>query len=80
MTTLTLKVPDALAHKIRAAAEKRHTSRSALVRQAVEKYVDEDLPDAEQPSAYDLVKEFAATVNGPRDLSVNPKHMKGYGQ
>ncbi|MBN1676727.1 MAG: ribbon-helix-helix protein, CopG family [Kiritimatiellae bacterium] len=79
MTTMTLKVPEALVRKIRAAAEKRHTSRSAIMRRALEKYIDENLPDADQPSAYDLVREFAGTVIGPCDLSTHPRHMKGYG-
>jgi Arc/MetJ-type ribon-helix-helix transcriptional regulator len=80
MTTVTLKMPEPLARQVRVAAEKRHTSRSAIVRQAVEKYINADIPDSEQPSAFDLVKEFAGAVKGPADLSSNPRLMKGYGQ
>jgi predicted transcriptional regulator len=79
MTTLTLKVPEALARKIAVSAERQHTSRSDVVRRAVEKYVDQDLPDSAGPSAYDLAKDFAGSVEGPRDLSTHPRHMKGYG-
>ena len=79
MTTVTLKMPEVMARKLGIAAKRQHTSRSALVRSAVAKYIEEDLPDASQPSAYDLVESFAGSVDGPRDLSANPRHMDGYG-
>ena len=75
MTTMALKVPDVLVRKIVLAAERQHTTRSALIRLAVEKYIDEDLPDRAQVSAYDLVKCVAGTVQGPRDLSSNERHL-----
>ena len=80
MPVVTLKVPEMLARKIRIAAQKQHTSRSAIVRRAIERYIDEDLPDTDQPSAYDLVKEFVGTVAGHQDLSTHPRHMDGYGK
>jgi hypothetical protein len=80
MTTVTIKMPELLVSKLGIAAKKRHTSRSALVRCAVEKYVEEDLPDSEQPSACDLVRDFVGSVEGPRDLSSHSRHMKGYGE
>jgi predicted transcriptional regulator len=79
MTTVTLKMPDVLARKLRVAADRQHVTRSALVRSAVARYIEEDLPDASQPSAYDLVEAFAGSVQGPRDLSTHPRHMEGYG-
>jgi len=80
MTTLTLKVPDLLARKIDGAAKRQHASRSAFIRRAVERYISEDLAENEQPSAYDLIRDFVGTVEGPRDLSTNPRHMEGYGK
>ena len=79
MTTITLKMPDVLVRKLAAAAERQQTSRSALVRTAVAKYIEEDLPEASQPSAYDLVEGFAGSLQGPHDLSTHPRHMEGYG-
>ncbi len=79
MTTITLKVPEALAHKLGVAAKRQHTSRSALIRTAVMKYIEDDLPDPSQPSTYDLVEAFAGKAQGPRDLSTDPRHMEGYG-
>ncbi len=80
MTIVTLKAPEALVRKIRIAAQKQHISRSALVRRAIEKYINEDLSEAGQPSAYDLVEEFSGKVTGHRDLSTHPRHMAGYGK
>lgn len=80
MTTVTLKMPKALASKLGVAAAKRQTSRSALIRSAVLKYIDDDQPDSTTPTAYDLVREFSGTVEGPCDLSSNPSHMQGYGK
>ena len=80
MTTVTFKMPQVLVRRLGVAAKKRQTSRSALIRTAVLKYIDEGQPDATQPSAYDLVREFSGTVEGPCDLSSNPNHMQGYGK
>ncbi len=80
MTVVTFKVPEALARKLRLAARNQQTSKSALVRRAVETYIDADLPSSARPSAYDLVSEFAGTVQGPRDLSTHRRHMTGYGK
>ena len=79
VTTVTLKMPELLARKLGIAAKRQHTSRSALVRLAVAKYIEEDLPDTSQPSAYDLVGAFVGKVKGPHDLSTHPRHMEGYG-
>jgi metal-responsive CopG/Arc/MetJ family transcriptional regulator len=80
MTVMTFKVPDALARRIRAVAAQHHTSRSAVVREAVEEYVDHNLATSEDASVYDLIREFVGTIDGPHDLSIHPRHMRGYGQ
>lgn len=80
MTTVTLKMPQSLASRLGVAAEKRQTSRSELIRTAVLKYIEEEPSDSTKPSAYDLVREFSGTVEGPCDLSSSPNHMQGYGK
>jgi len=80
MTTVTLKMPQSLASRLGVAAEKRQTSRSELIRTAVLKYIEEDQRASIKPSAYDLVREFSGTVEGPCDLSAHPRHMQGYGK
>ena len=80
MTVLTLKVPDALDHKLKIIARKCGSSKSAIIRQAVEKYLEQDIRESEKPSTYDLVRDFVGSVSGPDDLSRNPRHMEGYGK
>ena len=80
MTLLTLKVPDVLDRKLRAVARKLGASKSAIVRRAVERYIEQDLPADDQPSAHDLIADDVGSIKGPRDLSSSPKHMKGYGK
>ena len=80
MNILTLKVSEDLDRTLRAVARKRGTSRSALVRAAIERYVNQDVPVAARPSTLDLVREFAGSVHGPADLATNPDHLEGYGR
>ena len=80
MTTVTLKMPQSLASRLGVAAEKRKTSRSELIRAAVMKYIEEDQSKAVELSAYDCVREFSGTVEGPCDLSSHTRHMQGYGK
>jgi len=80
MITVTLKMPQSLVNKLGVIAEKHQTSRSELIRAAVLKYIDADQSKAAEPSAYDCVREFSGTVEGPCDLSSHARHMEGYGK
>lgn len=80
MATVSLKMPQSLVSKLRVAAEKHQTSRSELIRTAVLKYIDVDQSKADEPSAYDCVRDFSGAVEGPCDLSSNARHMEGYGK
>jgi predicted transcriptional regulator len=77
MKTLSLKVPDALDTRLTAVARRRATSKSAVVRDALERLAT---GDEAHPSALDLARDLAGCVAGPRDLSSNPKHLRGYGR
>ena len=80
MITVTLKMPQALVNRLSVVAEKHQTSRSELIRTAVLKYIDADQSKAAELSAYDCVREFSGTVEGPCDLSSHARHMEGYGR
>lgn len=80
MDTVTVKMPQSLAFRLGILATRRHLSRSAVVRSAVERYLDTNVsPASDRLSTYDLVKEVAGSLEAPGDLSTNPKHLKGYG-
>ena len=80
MISVALKMPQSLVSKLNVIAEKHQTSRSELIRTAVLKYIDADQSKAAEPSAYDCVREFSGTVEGPGALSSHARHMEGYGR
>ncbi len=78
MKTLSLKVPDALDAKLIAIATRRGSSKSAVVREAIERYVPE--APGETASLLDLSSDLVGSVSGPKDLATNAKYLKDYGR
>lgn len=80
MKTISLKIPERLDAKLTAAATRRGTSKSELVREALQSYLTA-ADGAESASCLDLTADLVGCVDGgPRDLSYNKKHMKGFGR
>jgi Ribbon-helix-helix protein, copG family len=77
MTTITCKIPGKLNARLEALARRRRTSKSAILRLALEKQLAQR---SAAPSAFDLIKSLCGTLHGPKDLSTNPKHLKGFGE
>jgi len=78
VTTLTLKVPRELAQKLEAVSARKRVSKSKIMRDALDVALRKVKA---KPSLYDLMKDGLGCISsGKRDLSTNPKHMKGYGQ
>lgn len=78
MDTISLKLPRELAIRLESVAKQRRMTKSALVRDALAAYLangNEPLPG----SFGDLAREFIGCVEGPGDLSYNPKYMEGFG-
>lgn len=75
MRIASFKLPEELDRSITELARRRHTSRSAVVREAIERFVGE--PAA---SAADLAGELVGCVEGPEDLSTSKAHMDGFGE
>jgi predicted transcriptional regulator len=69
MKSLSLKLPDTLNHRLTHAAASRKSSKSDVVRDALEVFL-----------ALSLAKDLAGSVSGPADLSVNPSHLKQFGR
>lgn len=78
MTTITLKMPEQLDRRLQKLARQRHTSRSAILREAAEHYVN-DLR-AQPESCLDLVSDLIGRVDGPEDLSYDKKRLQGFGE
>ena len=77
MSTVSLKMPDELVARLAAAARQRGSSRSAVVREALESYL---APSGHgEETAADLASDLIGSIEGPRDLSCSRRHMRGFG-
>lgn len=81
MKTITIKVPDDLAVRIENQAGKLGISKSAFIRESIEREFKNGKYVEEEPSFYDLVKDDLGCADcGLTDLSTNPKYMEGFGK
>ena len=79
MKTVSLKLPDALDVKLSVFIRKRKVSKSVVIRDALEAYLAQE--DEVDPSSFlESARDLCGSVDGPEDLSTNPKHLDGYGQ
>ena len=76
MAVLSVKLSPQLEAKLNALVRRRGQRKSDVVREAIERLVDQ----AEQSpkSVHDLIGDLM--FDGPSDLSTNPKYMKGFGK
>ena len=80
MKTLRVKLSNALDAKVAAAAKQRKTTKSAIVRAALEQYLAKHTEPPRESFAA-LAKDLIGCVSGgPPDLSYNKKHMEGFGR
>jgi predicted transcriptional regulator len=75
MRTVSFKLPERLDDTLSDMARRRKSSRSALVREALE-----TLAKGKRRSVTAAVDELVTPLEGPADLSTNPKHLIGYGR
>jgi len=77
---ITVRVPQALTARLRNRSRAKGTTESELVREALENYLGHS---GGERSAYDLAEEagiIGSARNAPRDLSTNPRYLKGFGK
>lgn len=80
MKVLSVKIPEALDRKITAAVKRRRMRKSGVVREALERYLDET-QEARRGSFLELAGDLIGCVkNAPADLASNPKHLDSYGR
>ena len=77
MTTVSLKVPAVLEQRLARLAESRGASRSAVIREALERLLNE--ASVHPDSCLALASDLIGSVRGPTDLSYNKKHLDGFG-
>ena len=77
MRTISVKLPDSLAMRLRRAVARRRATQSDLIREALEAHLATPRPG----SCFELVGDLAGSLRGgPRDLSSNKRHLKGFGR
>jgi hypothetical protein len=79
MRTVSLKLPASLSVRLERTAKKRGQSKSEILRAALEQYLNGEhgIPPG---SALEAVAPWVGCVEGPGDLSTNPKYMEGFGK
>lgn len=81
MQNVSLKLPDLLYEKIDVAAHEKHTTKSEVIREALDYYFSKGSHAKHPPSFYDLTKRYCGCIkNAPKDLSHNKEHLDGYGE
>lgn len=80
MQTISLRLPEDLLKQLDHEAKARRVTRSALVRESLEKALRKR-PSSRAVSCYDLSQDLAGSVKGlPKDLADNPKYIEGFGR
>jgi hypothetical protein len=76
-----MRVTPSQKEKIERLAERKGLTQKAAVLEAVERELTENGDSAAQPgSVLELTEDLCGSVEGPEDLSTNPKHMEDYGK
>lgn len=73
MNTLTLKIPDDLNIALKAASERRHVSKSALVREALEKALSSEI--AQVAPAGQWLQRWRGTLSGRETAPPDDVHL-----
>ncbi|MDE2664952.1 MAG: ribbon-helix-helix domain-containing protein [Acidobacteriota bacterium] len=79
MKSLTLRLDEALYLKISSLAARQRTTRSEVVRRALNICLDKD-DRFPMGSVFELAHDLAGILAGPSDLSSNKAHLKEFGQ
>jgi hypothetical protein len=73
--TLTIRLDAELAARLRREAKRRNTSQGELVRATLREGLNR-----KAPSAGEQLSSLHGLIKGPRDLSTNKAHLRGFGR
>lgn len=80
MKTVTVKLPATLNARLDRAAKQRGQTKSDVVREAIESLLNGLRETRPARSALDLAGDLVGSIEGPGDLSTNPKYLEGLGK
>jgi hypothetical protein len=78
VTTISCRIPDALAAALADRARERRVSKTTLIREALGRAVRAGRA-ARAPRAYEVAQRLCGALHGPTDLSSNPRHLDDLG-
>ena len=79
--TVTIKLPEPLALRLEQRAKRLGVSKSSILRDSLERDLNEGAKVEEEPSVYDLTRaDCGCFDSGLTDLATNPKHLEGFGR
>ena len=79
MKTISLKLPETLHGQLEQVAGAQGQTRSEVIRTALEQFLNGQ--QASQPGSFlEAAGDLIGCVEGPGDLSTNPKYMEGFGK
>ena len=76
---VSLKLTEGLERKLAATARRQHTTKSNLLRLAIQTYLS-DSPGSRAGSCLDLAGDLIGCVDATPDLSTNQAYLKGFGE
>ncbi|HVT16566.1 MAG TPA: ribbon-helix-helix protein, CopG family [Thermoanaerobaculia bacterium] len=80
MSTISVKISPTLDRAVEGLAKSRGVTKSAVIREALERYLAADTRPA-RGSFLALAKDYAGCLEGgPADLSSNAEHLEDYGR
>jgi predicted transcriptional regulator len=72
---ISIKLPEHLERRLDELARERGSTRSAVLREALEAYANRS-----RASVTAAAGELVGSLAGPRDLSTSPDHLAGFGE
>ena len=79
MKALSIKIPDPMFHDLAERAKTSASSQSEIIRSALAAYLQTGAQPA-TASCADRAQRWTGLMQGPKDLSTNPKHLDGFGE
>jgi hypothetical protein len=76
---VTLKLSRVLAGRLRALSRKNGRPQAEILRDGLALRMDAESARSEG-SVLDLIEDLVGSLEGPRDLASNPKHLRGFGE
>lgn len=77
---ISIRVPAALGERLRKHSQRKGSTESEVVREALETYFAHA---GDVPTAYDLAEQaglIGVMRHGPKDLSTHPRHFRDFGK